>query len=188
MCDRVEFAFKHARIVAPAFDPLFILRSLLSEAAKRGQDPRSSNGFATREPIHAKIATGRGPTWARPLALFTSLRFGAPPEIVRLAWARSGARYSARISRARWPGGSCGSNRPPSCLTKCAFTGTQNSSATKVEMQAGNAPVTATKQATVRMAQGAGHRMVERPCRRRSARYRRRRDSAAQPRGRLRRS
>jgi len=32
----------------------------------------------------------------------------------------SGARYSARTSRARWPGGFCGSNRPPSWLTKCA--------------------------------------------------------------------
>jgi hypothetical protein len=36
------------------------------------------------------IATGRHPTWARPLALFTSCcDFGAPPEIVRLPWARS---------------------------------------------------------------------------------------------------
>jgi hypothetical protein len=81
-------------------------------------------------------------TWARPLALFTSVcDFGAPPEIVRLAWARSwrplfGAYFAGSMARRilRF--------QPPSFVSyevRRPLPAQKNSSATKVEMQAGNA-------------------------------------------------
>ena len=65
--DRIEFSLERRRNrtasrIASHFP------CLLSEAAKRGHDPRSLNTPRLSIP---KIATGRNPTWARPLALFT---------------------------------------------------------------------------------------------------------------------
>ena len=95
----------------PAFHVADLACSLKQRSA--GPDPRSFENRTSRIP---KTATGRNPSWARPLALFAYLAMARRRKSSGCRGRAPGARYSARASRARWPGGFCGSNRPPSCF------------------------------------------------------------------------
>src|SRR5580700_76116 len=143
-------------------------RSLGLEAAKRGTNPRSLNNLFLG---YRKVRRAATPQWARPLALFSYLAIGAPPENVRLPWARTwraliGACIAGSMARRilRF--------QPPSFVTDevCRpFRHARILMRLMSKCKRETCTLTATRQATVRTAPAAGRRRAAKRSHPRSA-------------------